>query len=82
MRAACAGQDPNDWMDLNWMAHDPRQRADYVQKRAVCLGCPVREECLEEALADPELVGMWGGTTGAERRNMRRRWASVRRRTA
>ena len=33
----------------------------------------VRRECLEAALADPELIGLWGGTTEAERREIRRR---------
>ena len=28
----------------------------------------MRRECLEAALADPELIGLWGGTTEAERR--------------
>ena len=31
-----------------------------------------REECLAYALADKDLVGMWGGTTERERREMRR----------
>jgi Transcription factor WhiB len=31
----------------------------------------VRSERLGLALADDELVGMWGGTTAAERREMR-----------
>jgi Transcription factor WhiB len=36
-----------------------------------CAECPVRTECLRYALADPDLVGVWGGTTGAMRRDMR-----------
>ena len=31
----------------------------------------MRSKRLELALSDDELVGMWGGTTGAERRQMR-----------
>jgi hypothetical protein len=42
---------------------------------AICEVCPVRQECLEAALADPVLVGLWGGTTDAERRELRRRVA-------
>ena len=34
--------------------------------------CPVREECLEAALADPDLQGLWGGTNDRERRQLRR----------
>jgi WhiB family transcriptional regulator, redox-sensing transcriptional regulator len=47
-------------------------KADYGATRPLCDGCAVRQECLEAALADPDLVGLWGGTTDAERRAMRR----------
>ena len=33
--------------------------------------CPVSQECLDYALADEALVGYWGGTSGADRREMR-----------
>lgn len=33
---------------------------------------PPRVECLDYALADPSLVGVWGGTGKAERRALRR----------
>jgi len=42
---------------------------------AICEACPIRQECLEAVLADPDLVGLWGGTTDAERRELRRRVA-------
>jgi WhiB family redox-sensing transcriptional regulator len=38
---------------------------------AVCQRCPVIEECLAFALEHGE-AGVWGGTTEAERREMRR----------
>lgn len=34
----------------------------------VCRRCLVRRECLAYALDDPNLVGVWGGTTSAQRR--------------
>jgi hypothetical protein len=34
--------------------------------------CGVRRECLDYALAEPDTVGIWGGSTGSERRAMRR----------
>ena len=40
--------------------------------RQLCAGCPVRSECLQTALADDSLQGFWGGTTPAERKQMRR----------
>lgn len=41
--------------------------------KAVCATCPVREECLEWALATRQQEGVWGGATEAERRRLRRR---------
>jgi len=40
--------------------------------RAVCADCPVTAECLSYALADPELEGVWGGTSSSKRVVMRR----------
>lgn len=39
--------------------------------KAVCAGCPVRDECLSWGLAHDEL-GVWGGTTDDDRQAMRR----------
>ena len=35
----------------------------------ICNSCPVRSICLETAIANKE-IGIWGGTTEAERRNL------------
>jgi len=40
--------------------------------RAVCGGCPVREQCYQYAMGDPDLMGMWAGFTEKERRELRR----------
>jgi WhiB family transcriptional regulator, redox-sensing transcriptional regulator len=37
----------------------------------ICAGCTVRDACLEFALADPELQGVWGGVSEPQRRRMR-----------
>lgn len=39
----------------------------------LCSGCPVRDECLNYALADPELHGIWAGTSQRQRGRMRKR---------
>jgi len=40
--------------------------------KAVCRACPVREPCLEFALATNQEFGVWGGLTEEERRPLRR----------
>ena len=42
-----------------------------VAGRAVCARCPVRTDCLEFALADPDIQGLWGGTSTRERVQLR-----------
>jgi WhiB family redox-sensing transcriptional regulator len=44
---------------------------------AVCSTCLVRAECLAYALADPDLSGVWGGTTEGARRALRRSQAAA-----
>jgi WhiB family redox-sensing transcriptional regulator len=41
--------------------------------RAVCSGCPVRDDCLQWALSTGQAAGVWGGLTPDERRALRRR---------
>lgn len=43
---------------------------------AICQGCPVRDDCLDHALAEDERHGIWGGTTERERRGLRRERAA------
>lgn len=40
--------------------------------KAVCDGCPVRQPCLEFALEQREVFGIWGGLSERERRKLRR----------
>lgn len=53
LRLPCRTYDP----DL-WFADTP---AELDQAKALCAGCPVREECLAGALARREPWGVWGG---------------------
>lgn len=41
--------------------------------RAVCGGCPVRRDCLKDAMANFEKFGVWGGLTYRERHSLRRK---------
>ncbi|MEU9420181.1 WhiB family transcriptional regulator [Streptomyces sp. NPDC048272] len=45
--------------------------------KAVCRGCPVRTECLTEALDNRIEFGVWGGMTERERRALLRRRPNV-----
>jgi hypothetical protein len=47
-------------------------RGGRYSRRELCTGCLVRQECLEVAPADSELLGLLGGTTPAERKALRR----------
>lgn len=42
--------------------------AEQNRAKRVCLGCPVRTECLAEALDNQIEWGVWGGMTERERR--------------
>lgn len=50
----------------------PDATDDVNRKRAVrvCTGCPVRAECLREALRNDEPHGIWGGYGPMTRRKM------------
>ena len=61
-RAACQGVDPDVFF--------PVSDEDALQAKAICAECPVREACLEWALATRERDGVWGGATERERRRM------------
>ena len=64
-QAACRGQGPDAFV------RGPK--SDYRATRELCETCPVRRACLDFALADETLTGLWGGTTNIERRLIRRR---------
>lgn len=58
--AACAGEDPERFFSA--------EPVDVAFALSICAGCPVREPCLRLALVEPEVFGVWGGTTETERR--------------
>ncbi len=65
-RAACRGVGP----DVFFLEHGTTDTYDAA--RDLCALCPVREQCLETALADQSPLGMWAATTPKERPEMRR----------
>jgi WhiB family transcriptional regulator, redox-sensing transcriptional regulator len=63
-RAACKTADPDELFV---------QGAAQNRAKAVCSGCPVRTECLADALDHRVEFGVWGGMTERERRALLRR---------
>jgi WhiB family redox-sensing transcriptional regulator len=51
--------------------------AEQNRAKLVCMGCPVRTECLAEALDNRIDFGVWGGMTERERRALLRRRRDV-----
>ena len=68
-RAACRSNDPDELFV---------QGAAQNRAKQVCLGCPVRAECLADALDNRVEFGVWGGMTERERRALLRRRPDVR----
>ena len=64
--AACKGMETERFFPPSWddIAH--------AEARAICERCGVLQECLGYALADSLCAGIWGGTTGMDRRQLRR----------
>lgn len=58
--AICAQTDPD--------AFFPEKGGSTKEAKRVCLGCPVRETCLEWALVRRERFGIYGGKSERERR--------------
>jgi WhiB family redox-sensing transcriptional regulator len=73
-RAACRNLNPDELFV---------QGAAQNKAKARCMGCPVRAECLADALDNRVEFGVWGGMTERERRALLRRrpnvksWASL-----
>lgn len=65
--AACRGTDPALWF--------PDQGVPTASLLAICHACPVRLDCAATHLDEP--YGIWGGMTGAQRRQVRRRAAAA-----
>ena len=64
-RSLCAQTDPE--------AFFPEKGGSTREAKKVCVGCDVRPECLEYALANDERFGIWGGLSERERRKLKKR---------
>jgi WhiB family redox-sensing transcriptional regulator len=67
-RAACRGVG----IDLFFPVGSTGPAADEIRRaRQICAGCPVRQQCLDYALASGQQYGIWGGLDEQERRRLR-----------
>lgn len=63
-RALCAQTDPE--------AFFPEKGGSTREAKRICLGCEVKDDCLDYALAHDERFGIWGGLSERERRRLKR----------
>jgi len=63
--AACSSADPDLFFPIS--ASGPAL-AQVMRAKAVCATCRVRPQCLQFALAEGPMEGIWGGATEEERR--------------
>jgi WhiB family transcriptional regulator, redox-sensing transcriptional regulator len=63
-RGLCAQTDPE--------AFFPEKGGSTREAKRICMGCEVRDRCLEYALAHDERFGIWGGLSERERRRLKR----------
>lgn len=67
--AACRGADPELFFPGGHSAAEIEREA---AAKALCQGCPVITACLRDAMRFRENVGIWGGFSVRERRELRR----------
>ena len=70
--AACRGADLELFFPERGESADPARR--------ICTSCPVRQPCLDYAITNRIVHGIWGGLTERERRALRSRWVRTARR--
>jgi WhiB family redox-sensing transcriptional regulator len=68
-QAKCQGVDPDELFV---------QGAEQNRAKIICKACPVRTECLADALDNQVEFGVWGGMTERERRAILKRRPNVR----
>lgn len=62
-QALCAQHNPEQWF--------PDQIGNHPDPAAqICRQCPVRTQCLEYAITNNEMHGIWGGMTAQQRQNI------------
>jgi WhiB family redox-sensing transcriptional regulator len=73
--AACRGEDSAYYFAPSYFEKRAEKLARESVAKRICAACPVREPCLDFALATREAHGVWGGLNETERRAILKRRA-------
>lgn len=65
----CMISDPEAWFPNQAQSASREIR----NAKALCRTCPVQMQCLEYAVANPDLQGIWGGLAPKERIKLRKK---------
>lgn len=68
-QAACGEGHPDAWFPEQG---EPNTLLHAAYARRICASCPVQAQCLQMAMDNPELEGIWAGTSRSERKLLRR----------
>lgn len=63
----CANSDPEIFFPETYTYLD---KAKINAAKATCGDCWIQKACLDYAMQDPDLEGIWGGTTPLERKRL------------
>lgn len=72
----CAQTDPEIFFPVDHSDSAMKKFEYYSNEReakAICAECPYKAQCLEYAIKDLEIQGIWGATTQIDRRKMMKR---------
>ena len=70
LEGVCRTVDPDLWY--------PENSSPAWEAKRLCRNCPVVTQCLEYALDNKEMFGIWGGLSPRERQRIRRDMGTVR----
>lgn len=79
-KAKCRGIDPDVFFPNGRGGRDTKTNKDVLEEEAAKIcnsGCPIREDCLEYALNNRIVEGVFGGATERDRKRMLKRRARI-----